>query len=231
MVRIKKLFSLSLLFSLLAASFLSAMELSPESIRGNRLEPIGLSYDEEGFTVTENDLSTRVQRYDTDKMFRGKTKKQIAAFAAMGKFKISKFDNGEYSVKADGGLNGGGPVTASILYGLTKFLCWTGVATGAGVVATGVGAATLATGGATGLLGAGAATAVGIGVPTGAAIVGSVAAAAVPTATAVAVAQGAVVAGAGIGAVGTAGLIAGTATAIEGVSLGAFAFGMALPLP
>ena len=127
MVRIKKLFSLSLLFSLLAASSLSAMELSPESIRGNRLGPIGLSYDEEGFTVTENDLATRVHSYDTDSIFRGKSKKQIAAFAAMGKFKVSKFDNGEYSVRAHGDLKGGGPFLAAFAAIGVRALGWTAV--------------------------------------------------------------------------------------------------------
>ncbi len=129
MIRVKKLFSVSLLFSLVAASSLPAMELSTielsrESIRGNRLGPIGLSYDEEGFTVKENDLSTRVHRYDTDSIFKGKSKKQIAAFAAMGKFKVSKFDNGEYAVRAHGDINGGGPALAVAAAVSVRALGW-----------------------------------------------------------------------------------------------------------
>ena len=136
MVHIKKLFSLSLIFSLIVASPLLAMEemsfsefdmssnidldeatleFSPESVRTDGLEEnIGLFYDKEGFFVRADDEDVRVQTYDTDKLFRGRNIKDVARYATQGKFKVSKFNNGEYVIAAHGDLKGGGPVLAAI---------------------------------------------------------------------------------------------------------------------
>ncbi len=229
MVRIKKLFSLSMLFSLITISSLCAMELSPESIRGNHVGPIGLSYDEEGFIVTENDLSTRVHSYDTDSLFRGKSKKQIAAFAAMGKFKVSKFDNGEYAVRAHGDLKGGGPVTAWTFYCLTKIGIYGALA---GAVA-GSAVAIVATGG-------GAAPAVAVGVNAGAGVLGTAVGAAAGVGTATSLGVGGVAAAVGGSAAATttvatvaSGAMAGGATVgtVETLATMAFIAGMAMPTP
>ncbi len=133
MVRINKILSHSLLLSILAASSLSAvenshlisldevdmteatLEFSPEAVRTDGLgEDIGLFYDKDGFFVRTSDDDVRVQRYDTDKLFRGRKVKDIARYSTMGKFKLSKLDNGEYVVCSHGEIKGGGLLGATV---------------------------------------------------------------------------------------------------------------------
>ncbi len=144
MVRIKKL-SLSLLFSLIAAaSSLSAMEtltsfndldmtnatleFSPSTARTcGAEENAALFYDKEGFFVREDDNDVRVHGYDTDKFFQGKSVEEMARYAMIGGFKVSQFDNGQYAVRTQGALKGGGVggATGGFYFGkfLTHFVC------------------------------------------------------------------------------------------------------------
>jgi hypothetical protein len=134
---IRKVLSSSLLLSLLVAFPLSAIEtsqdvkilsfsdldkvdmseatlaFSPELVSTNGIEEdISLLYDKDGFYVRTKENDVRVKAYDTDKFLRGRKANDIAKFSQIGKFKVSKFDNGEYAVHVQGGLKGGGPILA-----------------------------------------------------------------------------------------------------------------------
>ncbi len=119
-----------LLINLLLSSSLHAMELPRESIRMDRIGEIGLSYDGDEFTVHNGDSHTRVQRADIDEAFRGRSCQEIAAFAAVGKFKVSKFQDGGYAVRAHGDIKGGGPILGGIFYFLTKAVIHGAIAVG-----------------------------------------------------------------------------------------------------
>lgn len=87
------------------------------------LEEGTLKFDQEGFFVEEEDGITRVHSYDTDKVFRNRGQKDVLRFAMQNKFKVKRFDNGEYKVEAAGGLKGGGVLGA-----------WGGMLLGKGLV-------------------------------------------------------------------------------------------------
>lgn len=72
------------------------------------LQENNLFYDKDGFFIVEDDNVVRVNSYDTDKLFHGRDQDFVARYAQIGKFKVSRFDNGEYSVTSTGGLKGGG---------------------------------------------------------------------------------------------------------------------------
>ena len=212
-----------------------AMQVDPRAVRSEHLGNVALFYDNDGFTVDEDGVEKRVQKYDVDKLFQNKTPEEIAALAAIAKFKVSKFNNGEYAIRAHGDINGGGPVTAAALYWTVKSLCWFGVGAGAAVVGTGVAAATAATGGAVlGAAGGAAGTVATLAIGSTAGTMGTVAAGAVAggavvsTAAATTAATTATVVGASLGAPT---VVAATIVGIESASLGAAAFGLALPLP
>lgn len=86
----------------------ATLAFSPEFVRTEGLEGINLGYDKEGFFVVENKHNVRVYSHDTNKALRGRSVKDIAKYSTIGKFKVSKFDNGEYKVDTAGGLKGGG---------------------------------------------------------------------------------------------------------------------------
>lgn len=90
----------------------------------NAAKRISLFCDEKGFVVKEGESLTRVHSYDTDKLFRAADLKDIAKYACFNKFKISKFDNGEYSVQAQGELKGGGTGGATFGVFLGQALVW-----------------------------------------------------------------------------------------------------------
>lgn len=76
-------------------------------------KPVGLVYTQEGFYIWDQKGLTPVKSHDTEKVFRGKKPQQIAAYAQIGGFKVSKFKNGEYVVRAGSRLQGGGVVGAT----------------------------------------------------------------------------------------------------------------------
>ena len=82
----------------------------------NSQHKVSLLHDKHGFMVKEKDALKRVKSYDTDKLLRTMSPKEIAAYTQMGKFRVNKFNNGEYSVTAQGGLNGGGPIAGFLGY-------------------------------------------------------------------------------------------------------------------
>ena len=135
------------LFSLLLLSALSlnGMEIDHDSVQSPRLGKVALYHGIDGFTVQDNEGSHLVHSYDVHKSFRGKSSKDIARYAKVGVFLLKKYDNGEYQVDESGRLNGGGPISGSIAYGLTKLVCY-----GVGVAAVGQAANNLSNSGVSG---------------------------------------------------------------------------------
>ena len=234
--------SLVLLSSIVSAEEThTVFKVSPLAVRTEGACGVELFFCNGEFGVLKDGVMHPINKEDIDADIRNMSDSDFQKYTGMGKFKVVQFDNGEFAVRTAGGLNGGGPVTAVVFYGLTKCLCWLGVGTGTALVGAGIAAGTVATGGVagaiTGTLSGGAVVASGLGVPAAAAVAGgalvggvSAVAPAAVTSVAITAAQTAAVAGA-LAPVATVGIIAGTAAAIEGVSVGAFACGMALPLP
>lgn len=82
---------------------------SSQVITKNSVGKIVLLYDEEGFIVKQGDEFTRVHKYNTDKIFKKFDFKSMAKYVLLNnKIKVTQFDNGEYIVREQGGLKGGG---------------------------------------------------------------------------------------------------------------------------
>lgn len=139
---VRKLISLSMLFSLITISSLSAVK--PEELfkPGTQMEVeefsnidldnftflfdsshvrtdgldkgLRLGADKNGFFVQDGAEVVRIQTCDTDEQFKGRSLNEIALYGMTSTFKLSQFDNGEYSVKAADGLRGGGLLGATI---------------------------------------------------------------------------------------------------------------------
>lgn len=159
----KHLISLSLLTGLNVC----AMEIDHSAVQSK--QNVKLYYDN-GFMVEENGVTKEVNGFDVDPILRKRTKEQLAKYAAVGKFKVRKFKNGEYAVDAMGNINGGGPFFGALGYGLTKIICW-----GIGVAAVGEGANRISgnVGGLTGATTSTIATSATMGASNGASLVGA----------------------------------------------------------
>ena len=207
-----------------------------------KLGSLELYHGNKGFSIRQDDKKFQIQKYFTDPLLRDVTREQLATFLQAGYLTINRMNDGEFSLKAKGRINGGGPILGSFMYWLTKSVCYgTAIgATGTIVVATGGTAVLAATGGtaaAGGLaIGSTIATTTAIGTTAGI-ITGG-------TTVAAAVSGGATVIGGAIAAstaseaaivtaaaVTSAGGIAATIAAVEtaSVAVGTF-FGM-LPTP
>jgi hypothetical protein len=81
-----------------------------------------LFYNKEGFFVAEGEDIKHVHPYDTDKTLHGLSVKDIMKYTMHGKFRVSKFNSGEYRIESIGELNGGGPGGATIGFYVGKFL-------------------------------------------------------------------------------------------------------------
>ena len=215
---------------------------APSVFVPNRLGDIKLLHDKKGFSVIKDNQKHVIERYNTDKIVRNMTKEELLSFLAVGYVSLNQMDNGDYSLKANGRINGGGPILGTIAYWTTKVICYA-------IPVAALGTAVVVTGGAAGAAVAGGAAAAGTVVTTAAATTGTIATtvgAVTTTAAAGAIAggaagvAGAAVAGAGLAteaavvtaaAVSTTGTVAGTVVAIEALStaVGTF-FGM-LPTP
>lgn len=220
----------------------------------NRLGDVDLFHDKKGFCVYKDDTKHRIQKYHVDKMVRDISKEQLQAFLAVGYVTLNQMDNGEYSLRANGRIDGGGPILGVAMYWITKSICYAiplaaigtitvatggavGAAVGAGTAGAGLavtGTAAATTVGATvgttaGVATAGAATAAAVS--GGATVVaGAITTAGLATEAAVVTAAGVAVAS-GSGVAATVGTGAAIVVGIETVStaVGTF-FGM-LPTP
>jgi hypothetical protein len=210
-----------------------------------RLGSLQLHHNKDGFHVINDGQKHQIKKYFVDKTVRDINKEQLKAFLLNGYISVNQMNDGEYSLKANHRLNGGGPIFGTFAYWLTKSLCY-------GAILAGVGTATVVTGGAVGgIVGgatAGASVAVGttivattstavIGTTAGA-VTGTIAAGAlVGTGATVAsgviggVTGGAGAAALGVGAAGAAVGAGGMVAGIEAVSVSVGTFFGMLPLP
>jgi hypothetical protein len=193
---------------------------------------LSLIHENNNFRIESDEGSFPIQRCYMDKELRGISSDKLAKYVAAGaRLQVSKLDGNdhEYTLKLNGKLNGGGPITANALYWITKSVCWGGVGAAATAGAAGVAASVAATGGTAGLaigaaVNAGASVIVagtGAGTVAAGAAAAAIGTSAAATTTAVTITAATASAGGAIGVV----------TAIESASLGAFAFGLLLPLP
>lgn len=200
-------------------SYAGGLELQASSVFvPHNLGRVSLLHDAEGFHAIKNGRAYDVQKCFTDKQLRNVSSEQLREFLKQGYIAINQMSDGEFSLQAHGRLVGGGLVTASVLYWLTKSLCY-------GTAVAAASTAVVATGGA---VAAGALTTAGVAVATGGAGIG---AAAVSGAIATVAGGTAVAVEATAGTIVAAGGLAGAVAAVETASMGAFAFGLALPLP
>ena len=194
----------------------------------NRLGEVELFHGKKGFCVYKDDIKYPVQKYHTDKMVRDMSKEQLQAFLAVGYVCLNQMENGEYSLRANGRINGGGPMLGAAMYWVTKSLCYGTAAAaigtvavttaGVGVAAVTGGAAAVASGAVLSTAGAAAAgttaiTAGAIGTTAGAVVTAGAATTAV-------VAVGTTAVSGGIAAVAV------TGAAIAGTSVGTAAVGV-----
>lgn len=113
----------------------------------NKLGTLELSHGKKGFCVHKDDKKHVIQKYFTDPVVRNVTKEQLKRFLEVGYLSLNQMDNGEFSLKANGRINGGGPLLGSAAYWVTKSLCYAVGITAVGVTAGGAVAAVVATGG------------------------------------------------------------------------------------
>jgi hypothetical protein len=71
-------------------------------------------HDKKGFVVRQDDKKYIVKKYFTDSMVRDITKKQLKSFLEAGYFSINQMEDGQFSLKAKGRVNGGGALGAAI---------------------------------------------------------------------------------------------------------------------
>lgn len=181
------------------------------------LGKVSLLHSDHGFSVVKEGRERRVQKHDTDPLVRNLSEDQLKSFLQHGYLSISQMSNDDYALQAHVRLPGGGPVTASALYWITKSLCY-------GTAVAAASTAVVVTGGAA----AGAITTAGVAAATGGASMGAVAVSGAIAATAGGTATAVTSTAATVTAAGS---LAGAAAAVETASMGAFALGLWLPLP
>lgn len=160
-----------------------------------RLGELELFHGKKGFSVLKDDQRYAIEKYNTDRLVRNMTKEELISFLAVGYVSINQMSDGEYSLKANGRINGGGPVLGTVMYWVTKSVCY-------GVAAVGIGAAAVSTAG----VGVAAVTGAGAAVAGGAAV----------TAGAAAGAGAGIATTAGVVLTGGAAAVTGGATAVAG---------------
>lgn len=197
-----------------------SMHIEPQSVFvPNKLGTLKLSHGKKGFCVHQDDKKHIIQKYFTDPTVRNMTKEQLKRFLEIGYLSLNQLDNGEFSLKANGRINGGGPVLGAAAYWVTKSLCYAVGLTAVGVTVAAGGAAVVATGGTAAPVLASATTLAGGAVTTA---VGTTAIAA-GTGAAIATTTGVVTVTAATGGlvVGAAGATAAVATGMAGMAGGA----------
>ena len=105
-----------------------------------------LFHDGKGFKVGEAGEFKNVPNYLIDKNLRNVNSAQLSKMLGTGYLTLNKNSEGNFTIKHNGRLKGGGPLSGAIAYWVTKTLCYGTAVAAAGtvVVATGgtVGAAT-----------------------------------------------------------------------------------------
>ena len=218
-----------------------------------RLGSVELCHDKKGFSVLQDNKKHAIAKYFIDPLLRDITREQLGAFLQGGYLSINQMNNGEFSLKANGRIKGGGPALGAFMYWVTKSVCYGTAVAAVGTIAVGTGGTVVAlttSGAAVAGTGAvmGAAAATTTATVTGAAVgttVGAAATATIASASAAAVTGGAstvataiaVTGGASQAAVATAGVvssaggIAATIAGVEAVSVAVGTFFGMLPTP
>ncbi len=104
----------------------------------SKLGSLELYHGKKGFFVRKDEQKHAIKKYFTDPIVRDITKKQLTAFLEAGYLSLNQMEDGEFSLKANGRINGGGPILGAAAYWVTKSLCYAiGFAAIAGAVVTG----------------------------------------------------------------------------------------------
>jgi hypothetical protein len=178
---------------------------------------------QKGYNLQMSNVRREIKSYDVDSRLKSLDNTQLKRMTAIGCLKAHEMNNGDYRVEIGGGLKGGGPITAGILYWVTKIGCYgTAAAATTTIAAATAGTGIAAVGGfASTLAAASVAGGAGVGAPIAGLVAGTIANTALASEAAIATA----------GVITSAGSFAGAVAAVESASMGAFAFGMMLPLP
>lgn len=183
--------------------------------------------DDKKFVVPNYMVSKTIRESDTDAL-------NVLLSNGSAYLSLNPYPDGKCALDIKGRVKGGGPLTAAVLYWATKVTCYgTAAAAVSGVVVTtggaALGAATASIAGGAGLIvesvAVGGSLAVG-GIGAGVTVAGSAiagGAAAIGATEALAIGT--------VGAVTSSGGIAAAVAMVEAASMGAFAFGLMLPLP
>ena len=112
-------------------------KIKPESVFApSKLGSVELYHGKKGFYVHQDNEKHAIKKYFTDPIVRNITKKQLHAFLEGGYLSLNQMEDGEFSLKAKGRINGGGPILGTAAYWVTKSLCYAvGFAAIAGTVA------------------------------------------------------------------------------------------------
>jgi hypothetical protein len=78
------------------------------------LGEIELYHGKKGFYIKQDSEKYRIKKYDTDSLLRDANKKQLKAFLKNGYLTVNKMSDGQFSLKANGRLEGGGVLGAII---------------------------------------------------------------------------------------------------------------------
>ena len=123
----KKILSLLLVTSSIFSMQLDLVKskIKPESVFApSKLGSVELYHGNKGFYVHQDNKKHVIKKYFTDPIIRDITKKQLNAFLEGGYFSLNQMEDGEFSLKAKGRINGGGPIFGTFMYWVTKSLCY-----------------------------------------------------------------------------------------------------------
>lgn len=88
-------------------------------------EGVEVYFSGDGFSVVDSDGAHRVQSADVDKDLRGRSVKDMAAFAINATLKAKQMSDGKYRIMQGGNLKGGGPILAACAWASTQAVGWT----------------------------------------------------------------------------------------------------------
>lgn len=206
LVKADKLQKKSSEYSYLNMDDVKKVRIQPSSVFvPDKLGSVELYHGKKGFSVRQDDKKYQIKKYFTDPMLRDITKEQLYAFLQAGYLSINQMNDGEFSLKAKGRINGGGPIFGAFMYWVTKSVCYGTATVAVGTIAVGTGGAAVAIGTHVAAAGAGMAVASTIAAP--AAIVTT--------------------AGVGVASASTVGIVAGTGATLTAAAMtGASAAGV-----
>lgn len=94
----------------------------------HKLGDIELYHGQDGFMVHKDGEYRKVKSCFVDKPLRNIKKKQLDVLSKIGYIKVGKYDDGEYSLKANVRGPGGGPLIGLASYATVQVIGWTAYA-------------------------------------------------------------------------------------------------------